>query len=186
LNSLNRNEESIKAYEKALEVFDQRIERNQLDADAWMGRANVLLNLGRWDEAHEAYDEVTELKPQDYNVWWRKAEVISGIGDINESVEAYDRAIGLIPANDTDELALAYASKSEDLATVDRWEDALEAVNKSLELNPRSCTWWHFKAFILTELDRKEEALAAFNEAIRARIRRISATGGGRPAFSSR
>ncbi len=166
LSSLNRIEESIKTYEKALDVFDQRIERNQLDADAWMGRANVLLNLGRWDEAHEAYDEVTELKPQDYNVWWRKAEVISGIGDINESVEAYDRAIGLIPANDTDELALAFASKSEDLASVDRWEDALEAVNKSLELNPRSSTWWHFKAFILTELDRKEEALAAFNEAI--------------------
>ena len=66
----------------------------------------------------------------------------------------------------TDELALAYASKSENLASVDRWEDALEAVNKSLELNPRSSTWWHFKAFILTELDRKEEALAAFNEAI--------------------
>jgi tetratricopeptide (TPR) repeat protein len=167
LRRLNRPEEAAQAYEEALGAFDQRIETDPKDADAWTGRANVLLNLGRWDEASEAYDWVTELKPQDYNVWWRKAEVISRIGDMNESVEAYDKAISLIPANDTAELALAYAAKSEDLAAAERWEDALEAVDKSLELNPKSGTWWHFKAFILTELERKEEALAAFDEAIR-------------------
>lgn len=65
---------------------------------------------------------------------------------------------------------------------MDRWEDALEAVNKSLELNPRSSTWWHFKAFILTELDRKEEALAAFNEAIGQNPEDIGNCS-GRPAF---
>ncbi len=167
LRSLNRPEEAAQAYEEALGAYDQRIEADLEDADAWMGRANVLLNLGRWDEASAAYDKVTELKTLDYNVWWRKAEVISAIGDMNESVEAYDRAISLIPANDTAELALAYAAKSEDLAVAERWEDALEAVDKSLELNPKSGTWWHFKAFILTELERKEEALAAFDEAIR-------------------
>ncbi|HPJ30703.1 MAG TPA: tetratricopeptide repeat protein, partial [Methanothrix sp.] len=116
LRRLNRPEEAEQAYETALDVFDQRIEADPNDADAWMGRANVLLNLGRWEEASEAYDKVTELKPLDYNVWWRKAEVISYIGDMNESMEAYDRAIELIPENDTAELALAYAAKSEDLA----------------------------------------------------------------------
>ena len=167
LNSLNRKEDSNQAYEKALEIYDQRIEKDPKDADAWMGRANMLLNPGRWDEAQEAYDKVTELKPEDYTVWLRKAEVVSSIGDINESAEAYDRAISLIPANDTEEIALAYAAKSEDLAVAERWDDALEAVNKSLELNPKSGVWWHFKAFVLTELDRKEEALAAFDEALR-------------------
>jgi len=166
LRRLNREEEASQAYEASLAAFDQSIEADPEDADAWMGRANVLLNLGRWEEAHEAYNEVTRLKPLDYNVWWRKAEVISGIGDINESVEAYDRAIELIPANDTAELALAYAAKSEDLAAAGRWIDALEAINRSLDLNSKSGTWWHFKAFVLTELDRDDEALMAFDEAI--------------------
>jgi len=167
LGSLNREDESDQAYEKALEIFDQRIENDSRDADAWMGRADVLLNLGRWDEAHESYNRVTELKPLDCSVWWRKAEVISGIGDINESVEAYDKAISLIPSYDTAELALAYAAKAEDLAFAERWEEALEAVDKSLELNPKSSLWWHFKASGLMELGRNDEALAAIDEALR-------------------
>ena len=167
LRRMNRPEEADQAYEKALDAYDQRIEADPKDADAWMGRANILLNLGRWEEASEAYNKVTELKPLDYNVWWRKAEVISYIGDMNESVEAYDKAISLIPANDTAELALAYAAKSEDLAAAERWEDALVAIDRSLELNPKNGVWWHFKAFVLTELGRKEDALAAFDEAIR-------------------
>lgn len=158
LGSLNREDESDQAYEKALEIFDHRIENDSLDTDSWIGRADVLLNLGRWDEAHESYNRSTELKPLDYSVWWRKAEVISGIGDINESVEAYDKAISLIPANDAPERALAYAAKAEDLAFAERWEEALEAVDKSLELNPKSSVWWHFKASTLMELGRNDEA----------------------------
>ena len=167
LGSLNREDESDQAYEKALEIFDQRIKNDSRDADSWIGRADVLLNLGRWDEARESYNRATELKPLDYSVWWRKAEVISGIGYINESVEAYDKAISLIPAYDAAERALAYAAKAEDLAFAERWEEALEAVDKSLELNPKSSVWWHFKASTLMELGRNDEALAAFDEALR-------------------
>ncbi len=44
----------------------------------------------------------------------------------------------------------------------------------NLELNPKSGTWWHFKAFTLTELDRKDEALAAFDEALKQNPEDIS------------
>jgi tetratricopeptide (TPR) repeat protein len=82
-------------------------------------------------------------------------------------MKAYDKAIALIPADDTSELVLAWSDKSEELAGANRWEDALKAINRSLELDPVNGVSWTFKAFILTSLGRTEETLAAFDEAVK-------------------
>ncbi len=176
LSRLNRQNESLAAYEKTLEAFNRRIEKDQKDADAWIGKGNALLNLGKWDEARDAYNESIEADPQDYRAWGRKAEIIGRIGDINESMEAYDKTIELIPSSDTQELAEYWMSKAEVLAiagTSDesqktgRLEEALVAVNHSLELDPGSRSKWRFKADILSQLGRKDEAIEAFNEVLK-------------------
>lgn len=167
LRSLNRQNESTQAYEKALEAYDSRIKKNPEDTDAWLRKAKVLHILGRWGEALEAYDNATKASPEDYEAWWEKGQFLSSTGDINESMKAYDKVIELIPANNTAELTLAWADKTEELAGADRWEDALLSANKTLELDPKNSVMWHFKAFILTNLGRKEDALAAFDEALK-------------------
>ena len=176
LGHLNRQNESITAYEKTLEAFNNRIEKNPKDADAWIGKGNVLTNLGKWDEGRDAYNRAIEIDPQDYHTWGRKAEVIGRIGDLNESVEAYDRTIELIPSGNTQELSGYWMSKAEVLAIrglsddgprTDLLEEALTAINNSLELDPKSSSKWHFKATILSELDRKDEAVEAFDEGLR-------------------
>lgn len=166
LRSLNRQNESSQAYEKALEAYGGGLEKNPDDADAWLRKAKVLHILGRWDEALGAYDNATNVSPEDYEAWWEKGQFFSSTGDINESMKAYDRAIELIPANNTAELTLAWADKTEELAAADRWEDALQSANRTLELDPKDSTMWHFKAFILTNLGRKDDALTTINEAL--------------------
>jgi len=170
LEHLNRQNESITAYEKTLEAFNNRIEKNPKDADAWIGKGNVLTNLGKWDEGRDAYNKAIEIDPQNYHAWGRKAEVIGRTvgGDINESLEAYDRTIELIPAGNAQELSGYWMSKAEVLAIAGgRWVEALEAINHSLELDPKSSSKWHFKATILSELERKDEAIEAFDEGLR-------------------
>lgn len=56
--------------------------------------------------------------------------------------------------------------QAEELTFADRWEAALEAINRALELDSRNGLSWNLKAFILTNLDRQEDALSAFDEAI--------------------
>jgi tetratricopeptide (TPR) repeat protein len=176
LRSLNRQNESIAAYEKTLEAFNKAIEKNPKDVDAWIGKGNALTNLGKWDEAGDAYNKAIEIDPQDSRAWGRKAEVIGRIGDINESMEAFDKAIELLPPNKTRELSAYWMSKAEVLAfagTSDesqrtvRLEEALEAINHSLELDPSSRVNWRFKADILSELGRKDEAVEAFDEILK-------------------
>jgi tetratricopeptide (TPR) repeat protein len=168
LRSLNRQNESIEAYEKTLEAFNKRIEKNPKDADAWIGKGNVLTNLGMWDEGRDAYNKAIEIDPLDYRAWGMKAEVIGRTGDLNESVEAYDKTIELIPSANTRELASYWMTKAEVLAYAGgRWEEALAAINHSLELEPKSRTNWRFKADILSQLGRKDEAVEAFDEALK-------------------
>jgi len=167
LRSLNRQNESTHAYEKALEAYSSAIEKSPEDTDAWLRKAKVLQILGRWDEARATYDNATTLSPEDYEAWWEMGQFLSSTGDINESIKAYDQAIELIPANDTANLALAWADKTEELASAGRWEDALQSANKTLELNPKDRPMWHFKAFIQTNLGRKDDALATFDEALK-------------------
>lgn len=57
--------------------------------------------------------------------------------------------------------------RAEELAGADRWEDALEAIDMALKLDPKNSVSWHFKGFILTSLGRKEETLNAFDEAVK-------------------
>lgn len=166
LRTMNRQEESNQAYEKALEAFNKRTDKDPKDLDAWLKKASVLNILGRWDEAQAAYDKATEISPQNYEAWWQKGQFLSYTGDINESMEAYDRAIELIPINDTALLTVALMDKSEELAAAGRWEDALAAQEKALELDPKNRVGWTFKAFILKSLGRDNETLAAFDDAI--------------------
>jgi len=170
LGRLNRQNESLAAYEKSLEVFDKGIEKDSKDADAWIGKGNALLNLGKWDEARDAYNKAIQINPKDYHAWGRKAEVIGRTvgGDIDESLEAYDRTIELIPAGNTQELSGYWMSKAEVLAIAGgRWEEALVAINHSLELDPKSSLKWDMKAAILSELDRKDETIEAYDEGLK-------------------
>ncbi len=176
LRSLNRQNESIAAYEKTLEVFNKAIEKNPKDTDAWIGKGNALTNLGKWDEAGDAYNRAIEINPQDSRAWGRKAEVIGRIGDINESMEAFDKAIELLPPDKTRELSgywmskaevLAFAGTSDESQRTVRLEEALEAINHSLDLDPSSRVNWRFKADILSELGRKDEAVKAFDEILK-------------------
>jgi len=168
LRSLNRQNESITAYEKSLETFNMRIEENPKNIDAWMGKGNALVNLGEWDEARDAYNRAIEIDPQNSRAWGRKAEVIGRIGDINESMEAFDKAIELLPPDKTQDMSVYWMSKAEVLAYAGgRWEEALAAINRSLELDPRSRTNWRFKADLLSQLGRKDEAVEAFNEVLK-------------------
>lgn len=64
--------------------------------------------------------------------------------------------------------------QAEELIFADRWEAALEAINRALELDSRNSVSWNLKAFILTNLDRQEDALSAFDEAIKQNPKNIS------------
>ena len=52
------------------------------------------------------------------------------------------------------------------LASDGRYDEALEAYNKAIELDPKDAFAWFYKGFTLRDLKRNDEALEAYNKSI--------------------
>src|ERR1035437_2239344 len=90
LDNLNKSDEAINAYEKAIEI-------NPQDSDAWTGKGLALDNLNKYDEAIKAFDKAIEINPQDSYAWDGKGIALGGLGKYDEVIKAFDKAIEINP-----------------------------------------------------------------------------------------
>jgi tetratricopeptide (TPR) repeat protein len=86
--------------------------------------------------------------------------------DYAESVRDFDRAIALGPKGTPGE-ELPWYGKGASLILLGRYEEALRAIDKALDLNPHNEVAWLNKGNALTKLGRLIDALRCFNAAIK-------------------
>ncbi len=90
--------------------------------------------------------------------------------DYAQSLRDYDRAITLagkdIPGGD-----VPWYGKGATLILLGRYEEALRAIDKALDLNPRNEVAWLNKGNALTKMGRLVDALRCFNAAIKVNPR---------------
>ncbi len=87
-----------------------------------------------------------------------------------ESVKDFDRAIALGPKGTPGE-ELPWYGKGASLILLGRYEEALRAIDKALDLNPRNEVAWLNKGNALTKMGRLIDALRCFNAAIKVNPR---------------
>jgi tetratricopeptide (TPR) repeat protein len=93
---------------------------------------------------------------------------LSKLGKYYEALLAYDLAICIL--NNTNEqnqlsLAAAWNGKGEALLNLNRYDNAIEAFNTSIELQPRYYTYWYNKGVALKSQGRTADAKDAFAKA---------------------
>ncbi len=88
-------DESVRAYERAIQLYDEEIRNGTLQAEAWDGKGIALENLGlaennlsRYDEALKAYDKAIETDPQDAEAWYDKAALLAPWPDSGMSLRS--------------------------------------------------------------------------------------------------
>jgi superkiller protein 3 len=177
-SELGRYNESLQAYDHALRIDPE-------DAEALVGKGNVLRSLGKYREAGELYDRALEIVPQlpqnNYQLakaWCGKGEVQRNQGRNYEALKAYDKSIELDPRYSQD----ARIGRAMVLESIGRHEEAVEAYNQSLadyeritENNPKRSYVWYGKGNALAGLGRYNESLQAYNKAIELNPRYIDA-----------
>jgi len=174
-----RLEEATENYEKALQLYDERLKKDPRDIDAWLnkGRALNMLDIIYYtlgdnessakafeEEALQAYDKAIEINPENSRAWSAKALSLSGY----EALEAHNRAIELDPKNEKAWLAkansfifLAYETNDNN-----HYEEAIESIDEALDINPSDSRTWSTKGYLLLLQGEYKEATKAYNTAI--------------------
>jgi len=131
--------ESLKIYEKALEMADKTTQANPQDAEGWFVSGELLQRLSKNDEAIKAFDKAIAANPKYAEAWYRKGAILQ-IG-----------AWGL-PAKESNK----------------NFEESLEALNKAIELNPGYGKAWSEKGYTLSALADLNKNLDKYNESVEA------------------
>lgn len=156
-------------YNEALEITNEILEENPDDALAWQGKGAALSGLNRREEDDEAYamaievlNKTLEKDPSDGEAWFLKGENYANMHDAEAALIAYDKVIEL---NYTPRIEAAWVTKAILLAVLQRDDEALQASEMIIELNPKSASAWSTKGYVLGELGRQAEAEEAFARA---------------------
>lgn len=168
---------SIKQYEAAHEVFDQAINKEEINADYWFGKAYSLTKLGKYQESIDAFevaikfyrtrnDKIDALA----SAWVNKGFAHHELGKIQDSINCYNKALEIDPEHDIAwfNIGQAYLSQNE-------YDAAVLAFNTVIEINSNDSEAWNNLGVSLSKLGRFEEAINALSTSINKKQNQILA-----------
>jgi serine/threonine protein kinase len=154
LLKLNQPQEALESYEKAL-ALDQNF------YEAIVGKGNALGLLGKYPEALSAFNLASELRPQDYQVWYNRGMLLMQYSkDQTESLKSFEKAIAL-----KEDFYPAWMGKGLALIELKRYSEALSALDKTKELQPRDPLVWANRGYVFEQLGKAKEARASYQKA---------------------
>jgi Flp pilus assembly protein TadD len=183
-----RFDDAIQAYDKALEINESYIA-------ALAGKGEALWNTGRYNESLQSFDEALNLSPYYVRAWVGKGVALHGLGDFNGSRRSYDMALDIDPAyamawndkawlfykQDMYQEAVDYSDRAIKLldknlaATIDtkavaleklgKNDEALQWIDRALELTPTDSIVWIHRGDILKALGNQTGSEAAYARA---------------------
>jgi predicted O-linked N-acetylglucosamine transferase (SPINDLY family) len=188
LAALNRHDEALASYERALKIAPR-------NADALSNRADALCDLGRPVEALASYDQALAINPRHVAALVNRGVLLRELGRAVEALASYDAALAVDPSDveawnnrgvalqDLDRLAEALTSYERALAqspdyvdalvnrgnallTLKRPADAAASYARVLVLKPDFADAYNYRGHALADLGRFEEALASYDKAV--------------------
>jgi predicted TPR repeat methyltransferase len=153
LRRLGRLPEALDSYERALGLRPDHV-------DAWCHRAIVLHDLGRFDEAAASAERALQRRPTWPDALLALGNALQGLERFKEAVSAYDQALAWSQRADV------WCARGAALKKSGALTDALDSYEHALALRPDYALAQHYRANVLRALNRKEEALAAYRQAL--------------------
>ncbi|HLG15924.1 MAG TPA: serine/threonine-protein kinase [Blastocatellia bacterium] len=160
LSNLEKNEEAMQCFDRALEI-------NPGYENAWYNKGVLLARLGRVEEAMACYDRGLKINPRSEMAWNNKGSALAELGRVEEAIMSYDRALEINPRHGGGWFNKGYA-----LTQRARYEEAITCLDRALEINHRLGDAWIIKGDALHELGRVEESITCYDHALEISPRR--------------
>jgi protein O-GlcNAc transferase len=161
LERQGRREEAERYMRLAIAAYDQALQRAPNLAEAWLGRGQVLSQLGRNVEAVDSLDRAIATKPELTHVHLLRAKLLVDLGRHEQALESIDRLLATA-AN----FAEAWLGRGNILFDLKRYEEALDSYERSVALKAGLSEAWLGRGNVLNALKRYKDALAAYDKAL--------------------
>lgn len=149
-------------YEEAYYALQQATQINRQHARSWARMATALRHLNRLDEALQACEQANRLAPAQPWVWSEQGNTLEAMNRLDEALQAFEHAASLAPNE------LFYLYKQTDiLSALGKHQQAFELLENALKGNLSGNTQiWAKRGQVLRRLNRLQEALESYNQAI--------------------
>ncbi|MFC7069983.1 tetratricopeptide repeat protein [Halobaculum lipolyticum] len=156
------------------DLLDERnIPKDRVDVESLMEVGLSYMGINRFEEATETFARAAQFAPDDsldeQEAWTNKGVAHAQLEEWDEAVGAYREALRI--DDDSEHAASAETNLAYALHESGRTEQALEHAERAVEIDPRFPQAWYNRGFFLVERGLLEDAVTAFDNAIRLGMR---------------
>ena len=156
------------------DLLDERnIAKERVDVESLIDVGLSYMGINRFEAATETFQRAAQFAEEDsleeQEAWVNKGAAHAQLEEWDEAIGAYEEALRIDDSSEhaaSAETNLAYA-----LHESGRTEQALEHAERAVEADPRFPQAWYNRGFFLVERGLLEEAVNAFDNAIRLGMR---------------
>ncbi len=151
---------------------DRQIPDDQVDADTLVDVGVEYMRINRFEQATETLERAARFADDDQlaqEAWVNKGAAHGNLEEWDAAIGAYQEALDL--DDDSEHAAVAETNLAYALWESGRTSQALDHAERAVEIDPRFDRGWYNRGFFLLERGLAEEALDAFDNAIRLGMR---------------
>lgn len=149
------------SYREAVAVLDKALSINAENRYVLIEKGDALSALEKYSEAVSTYEEALKLDAKDYITYVKKGNALNELGRTDEAIEAYNSSLEADP-----DYFPAAARKVLTLLDEEAYEQVLVAIDVALEIRPDNYDLYLYKGEALAVLGRDDEAALSCQSAI--------------------
>ena len=159
--------------DRAQNTFEEALEKNPDNFSVAFNYGKLLAEQGETERAQELLEKAYQLEPENSNVIQLLASLYVKAGNVEDAMEMFDAAIDAEPDNANlyfnkailhIQLAQNYDEGSDD--RLQQYQNALDAMNKALEINPDDLAAKERAGELYQQLEQWDEAVKIFEELV--------------------
>ncbi|MFB6096941.1 MAG: tetratricopeptide repeat protein [Haloferacaceae archaeon] len=156
------------------DLLDERnVNKDQVDAQELIDVGLSYMQINRYEEATETFQRAAQFAEDDsldeQEAWVNKGAAHAQLEEYDEAVGAYREALRI--DDDSEHAASAETNLAYALWESGQTEQALDHAERAVEADPRFAQGWYNRGFFLLERGLAEDAVNAFDNALRLGMR---------------
>ena len=152
------------------DALDRRnVAADQVDVEELVEVGLSYMQINQFEAATETFERAAQFAPEDsleaQEAWTNKGVAHAELEEYDEAIGAYREALRI--DDDSKHAATAHTNLAYALWEFGETESALDHAERAVEVDPRFAEAWYNRGFFMVERGLAEEAVNAFDNAIR-------------------